>query len=171
MDPKISFRADARKHRISWHRHFLTFTCLPSRIFWHHVLEKIVPHIARQLLMLLFLNARCCSLYERNCVCAVTKIFTKFLPANNFCQLLRVTHKCSCTSAGNAQAQLHFRDDQQRAFGISNISNCVTVSMDPPLTTNWTTINKNNFPHTHDLWPLVAIHKCGLMILSHINTN
>ena len=28
------------------------------------------------------------------------------------------------TSAGNAQAQLHFRDDQQRAFGISNISNC-----------------------------------------------
>ena len=27
------------------------------------------------------------------------------------------------TSAGNAQAQLHFRDDQQRAFGISNISN------------------------------------------------
>ena len=31
--------------------------------------------------------------------------------------------KRSCTSAGNAQAQLHFRDDQQRAFGISNISN------------------------------------------------
>ena len=31
------------------------------------------------------------------------------------------------TSAGNAQAQLHFRDDQQRAFGISNISNCVEV--------------------------------------------
>ena len=28
------------------------------------------------------------------------------------------------TSAGNAQAQLHFRDGQQRAFnGISNISN------------------------------------------------
>ena len=27
------------------------------------------------------------------------------------------------TSTGNAQAQLHFRDDQQRAFGISNISN------------------------------------------------
>ena len=39
-----------------------------------------------------------------------------------FCQLLRVTRKRSCTSAGNAQAQLHFRDDQQRAFGISNIS-------------------------------------------------
>ena len=64
--------------------------------------------------MLLFPNALCCSLYERNCVCAVTKIFTKFLPANNFCQLLRVTRKRSCTSAGNAQAQLHFRDDQQR---------------------------------------------------------
>ena len=54
-------------------------------------------------------NCRCCyfqtpsvvhcmsSLYERNCVCAVTKIFTKFLPANNFCQLLRVTRKRSCT--------------------------------------------------------------------------
>ena len=37
--------------------------------------------------------------------------------------LLRVTRKRSCTSAGNAQAQLHFRDDQQRASGISNISN------------------------------------------------
>ena len=69
-----------------------------------------VPH---QLQMLLFPNALCCSLYERNCVCAVTKIFTKLLPANNFCQLLRVTRKRSCTSAGNAQAQLHFRDDQQ----------------------------------------------------------
>ena len=76
-----------------------------------------------QLQMLLFPNALCCSLYERNCVCAVTKIFTKFWPANNFCQLLRATRKRSCTSAGNAQAQLHFRDDQQRAFGISNISN------------------------------------------------
>ena len=27
------------------------------------------------------------------------------------------------TSAGNVQEQLHFRDDQQRAFGISNICN------------------------------------------------
>ena len=79
--------------------------------------------IVTQLQMLLFPNALCCSLYECNCVCAVTKIFTKFLPANKFCQLLRVTRKRSCTSAGNAQAQLHFRDDQQRAFGISNISN------------------------------------------------
>ena len=77
-----------------------------------------------QLQMLLFPNTLCCSLYERNCVCAVTKIFTKFLPANNFCQLLRVTRKRRCTSAGNAQAQLHFQDDQQRAFGISNISIC-----------------------------------------------
>ena len=31
------------------------------------------------------------------------------------------------TSAGNAQAQLHFRDDQQRAFGICNISNSLLV--------------------------------------------
>ena len=50
-----------------------------------------------ELQMLLFPNALCCSLYERNCVCAVTKIFTKFLPANNFCQLLWVTRKRSCT--------------------------------------------------------------------------
>ena len=77
--------------------------------------------------MLLFPNALCCSLYERKCVWTVTKIFTKFLPANNFCQLLRVTRKCSCTSANNVQAQLHFRDDQQRAFGISNISNCMVL--------------------------------------------
>ena len=75
--------------------------------------------------MLLFPNTLCCSLYERNCICAVIKIFTKFLPANNFCQLLRGTRKRSCTSAGNAQAQLHFRVDQQRAFGIRNISNCL----------------------------------------------
>ena len=33
--------------------------------------------------------------------------------------------KHSCTFACNAQVQLHFRDDQQRAFGISNISNLV----------------------------------------------
>ena len=72
--------------------------------------------------MLLFPNALSCSLYERNCVCAVTKTFPKFLPANNFCQLLRVTRKRSCTSVGNAQAQLHFRDNQQRAFGVSNIT-------------------------------------------------
>ena len=70
-----------------------------------------------------FQTLLCCSLYERTCVCAVSKIFTKFVPANNFCQHLRVTCKRSCTSAGNAQAQLHFRNDQQRAFGISNISN------------------------------------------------
>ena len=73
--------------------------------------------------MLLFPNTLCCSLYERNCVCAVTKIFTKFLPANNFCQLLRVTRKRSCTFAGNAQAQLHFRD------GISNISSCNMLTL------------------------------------------
>ena len=76
-----------------------------------------------QLQMFLFPNALCCSLYECNWVCAVTKSFTKFLPANNFRQLLRVTRKCSCISAGKAQVQLHFQDDQQRAFGISNISN------------------------------------------------
>ena len=44
MDPKISFRALVRKCRISWCRRFLTFTCLPPRIFWH-VFEK--NHAAR----------------------------------------------------------------------------------------------------------------------------
>ena len=39
---------------------------------------------------------------------------SNFLPANNFCQLLRVTRKRSCTSAGNAQAQLHFRINRER---------------------------------------------------------
>ena len=55
-------------------------------------------------------NSKCPLLFtvQCNCVCAVTKFFTRknLLP----------------TSVGNAQAQLHFRDDQQRAFGISNIS-------------------------------------------------
>ena len=39
MDPKISFLGSAWKRRISWRRCFLTFTCLPPRIFWH-VFEK-----------------------------------------------------------------------------------------------------------------------------------
>ena len=71
--------------------------------------------------MLLIPNALCYSQYKCNCVCAVTKFF---YPQKNFSQFLRVTCTCSCTSAGNAQAQLHFRDDQQRVFGISNICNC-----------------------------------------------
>ena len=83
----------------------------------------IAVFVFGQLQMLLFPNALCCSPYERHCVCGVTKTFKKFLPANNFCQLLSVTRKGSYTSASNAQSQLHFRDDQQRAFGISNISN------------------------------------------------
>ena len=94
--------------------------------------QKVVKNDNRSrssLQMLLFPNALCCSLYERNCVCAVTKIFTKVLPANNFCQLLRVMRKRSCTSAGNAQAQLHFRDDQQRGFGISNIPNSLALNL------------------------------------------
>ena len=42
--------------------------------------------------------------HKCSCVCAVTK----FLPAKNFCQLLRVKK--------NSNAQLHFHDDHQRAF-------------------------------------------------------
>ena len=100
-----------------------TYTLDESWLFWLQEKPKYP-----QLQMLLFPNAHFCSLYERNCVCAVTTIITKFLPANNFCQLLWVRRKRSCTSAGKAQAQLHFRDDQQRAFGISNISNWSSMS-------------------------------------------
>ena len=53
--------------------------------------------------------------------------FNEIFTRKHICQLLRVTRKRSCNSAGNAQAQLHFRDDQQRAFGISNISNCMML--------------------------------------------
>ena len=76
----------------------------------HSCIESHHRPTVKQLQMLLFPNALCCSLYKRNWVCAVTNIFTRkqFLP----------------TSAGNVQEQLHFCDDQQRAFGISNISNC-----------------------------------------------
>ena len=94
-------------------------------------------------------NGRCCYFQTPSVVhCMNTTASAqspKFLPANNFCQLLRVTRKrsCtsagnaqaqlhftrSCTSAGNAQAQLHFRDDQQRAFGISNISNYMVYEL------------------------------------------
>ena len=73
--------------------------------------------------MLLFPNALCCSLYECNCV--VTKIFTckQLLPANNFLPTSAGNPQAQLLFCGRAQAQLHFRDDQQRAFGISNISN------------------------------------------------
>ena len=97
MDRKISFRASARKRRISWRCRFLTFTCLPPHIFWH-VFEK--NHAAH---------------------CAAIALGSLWTPV----------------------------DHQQDA------------------------LDKNNFPHTRDLWPLnlVAIHKYGLMILSHLNTN
>ena len=107
-----------------WHR-------FPHQFEWIKHAGHIYLCHAAKLQMLLFPNALCCSLYERDCVCAVTNIFTKFLPANNFCQLLRVTRKRSCTSASNAQAQLHLWDDQQRAFGISNISNCTFANQSP----------------------------------------
>ena len=78
-------------------------------------------------------NCRCCYFQTPSVVHCMNvtasaqspKFLRNFYPQTIFCQLLRVTRKRSCTSAGNAQAQLHFRDDQQRAFGISNISNCV----------------------------------------------
>ena len=77
-------------------------------------------------------NSRCCYFQTPSVVYCMNATASAQSPTflRNFypqiiqvCQLLRVTRKRSCTSAGNAQAQLHFRDDQQRAFGISNISN------------------------------------------------
>ena len=41
----------------------------------------------------------------------------------------------------------------------------------PLLTTNRRILNKTNFPHASDLWPFASTHKCGCMILSHININ
>ena len=76
MDPKISFRASARKRTISWRRRFLTFTCLPP-------------------------------------------------PSYGMC--LKKSH---------------------RALR----GNCVRAPMDSPLTTNRATLDKNNYPHTRDLW-------------------
>ena len=53
--------------------------------------------------------------------------------------------------------------------------NCVRIIIDlnppPPWPTTGGHSTKINFPHTYDLWPLVAKHKCGLMVQSHINTN
>ena len=45
--------------------------------------------------------------------------------------------------------------------------NCLRV----PTTNNGTILDINNFPHTRGLRPMVAIHKCGLMLSSHINTD
>ena len=67
-------------------------------------------------MLLLLYNCRCCYFQTPSVVhCMNTtasaqspKFLKKFLPANNFCQLLRVTRKRSCTSAGNAQASCTF---------------------------------------------------------------
>ena len=117
--------------------------------------------------MLLFPNALCCSLYERNCVCAVTNIFTKFLPANNCCQLLRVTRKRSCTFAGNAQAQLHFRDDQQRAFGISNISNCLMSINHCPLIVDIGLL-RCDIKHAFVIFSFVLFCFCLFVLVIHL---
>ena len=82
-------------------------------------------------------NCRCCYFQTPSVVHCMNatasaqspKVLQNFYPQTIFCQLLQVTRKRSCTFAGNAQAQLHFRDDQQRAFGISNISNLARVSV------------------------------------------
>ena len=55
--------------------------------------------------MFLIPNVLCYSLCKRNCVCAVTKFFTR---KKTFSCLLWVTRKRSCNSVGNVQAQLHF---------------------------------------------------------------
>ena len=104
--------------------------------------------------MLLIPNALCCSLYKRNCVCAVTKFFTRKnqLP----------------TSAGKAQAQLHFRDDQQRAFGISNISSCYKCMIEIFMVTfipflGWVTIIEKNKFYTKQIQNF-AWHDCACNI-------
>ena len=71
-------------------------------------------------------NCRCCYFQTLSVVHCMNATASAQSP-NNICQLLRVTRKRSGTSAGNAQVQFHFRDNQQRAFGISNISNYIYV--------------------------------------------
>ena len=71
-------------------------SCATSFYAMLPMVQSLYSTSMMQLQMMLFPNALCCSLYECNCVCTVTKFFTKFLPANNFCQLLRVTCKRSC---------------------------------------------------------------------------
>ena len=64
----------------------------------------------------------------RSCftVLTMTKLITTLRSHQNFYEIF--THKQFFpTSAGNVQAQLHFQDDQQRVFGISNISNCIAM--------------------------------------------
>ena len=78
-----------------------------------------------------------------------------------FCQLLQVTRKRSCTSAGNAQAQLHFRDDQQRAFGISNISNWNQLDMPKPKCYSFTTKFE---VHTDMVWKEKQTYKCLIFV-------
>ena len=110
--------------------------------------------------MLLIPNTLCCSLYNRNCICAVTR----FLSAKNYCQLLPTTAgKIRTEMRRCTQAQLHFRDDQQWALGISKISYCLagltkkkiwrynnsppymTVRWPPQLTLPWNFLDyKNN---------------------------
>ena len=78
-----------------------------------------------KLQMLLFPNALCCSLYEHNCVCASHQNFYEIFTRKQFLPTSAGNAQAQLHFCGNAQAQLHFRDDQQRAFGISNISNCI----------------------------------------------
>ena len=82
--------------------------------------EKIIELQMFSLQMLLIPNALCCSLNKHNCVCAVTKFL---LPVKNFFPTSAGNAQAQLHFAGNAQAQLNFRDDQQRAFGMNNISN------------------------------------------------
>ena len=50
MDPKIRFRASAQEtQNISCRCRFLTFSCLPPRIFWHVFKKKIALRVERQL--------------------------------------------------------------------------------------------------------------------------
>ena len=73
-------------------------------------------------------NCRCCYFQTPSVVHCMNatasaqspKFLRNFYPQTIFANF---TRKRSCTSVGNVQAQLHFRDDQQRSFGISNISN------------------------------------------------
>ena len=81
-------------------------------------------------------NCRCCYFQTPSVVHCMNatasaqspKSLRNFYPQTIFANLCgQRASAVALLHPGNAQAQLHFRDDQQRAFGISNISNCGVV--------------------------------------------
>ena len=96
------------------HIQFFLFFCLGNLQRWKFYCN-CRNFCILSLFQKIYCNCRCCYFQTPSVVHCMNATASaqspKFLPANHFCQLLRVTRKRSCTSAGNTQMQLHFRDD------------------------------------------------------------